>query len=194
MAEARYTLVKTKIPVRDEEWLDRFSLDDHIAARAAGMLLVDGYDQIVPGLYPDEKVYELDTGDRIALSVETYWQENNAGPSLHGYARCINEDGSTKTTFDGKHVEVAFQFNPSAGDVAMQMEKGHTVDDFATDLALIMLGEEPKLKVENVVNEETGETIEIPWIRPSGEGLANANVRFQLDLWRQTEGVPKLKL
>lgn len=102
------------------------------------------YGENGPGIYPDETVVKLDTGELAAVSVERAWLPNGAGIGFRAYARWINADGSSKTSPGGELVESVMHYT---ADMAMLQK--YAADDVARDMALLALGEEPLLKLEN---------------------------------------------
>lgn len=131
------------------------------------------YDAIGPGLYPDETAIELDDGTLIAVSVERHWQANGSGIAFHGYARWINADGSTQTAPNGAHVEASYSFNADPVTLSQFPE-----DDIATEVALLVIGEQPKLM--RSVPQKTGPATTQAVVDPSDEARLNASVRHQV--------------
>lgn len=131
------------------------------------------YGQNGPGLYHDETAIELDDGTIVAVSVERHWLANGAGIAFHGYARWIEDDGSTKTAPNHAHVEASFSY--TADPVTLNQ---HSEDDIATEIALVMIGEEPKLL--RPVPQETGPDVMHPVVDLSEEARLNASVRHQV--------------
>jgi hypothetical protein len=131
-----YTVIQSDIAMRDDTMMSR---EGRIASDVP-------YNQLAPGLYPDETLVELDTGERIAVSVELEWQPNSQGVTLTGYARHVEDDGTTKTAPDGKHVEVGTSHGFTQEDVA-----AYGIDALMAEVARVMLGEPPVL-----MNNEDG--------------------------------------
>lgn len=197
MTKARFTKARKKIAARPDEMLVRYTREERMQAAAQGILLEDPYDQATPGLYPDEQVFVLDTGELIAVSVETYANvEQGFGPAFHGYARWIQEDGQTVQTTAGTHVEATWPVSVDA-DIFARIQEKHgsaTVDVIATDVARLMLGEEPQLIETIPANDEGTETMDVPLINLTNAAKHSANIRTQLEIVRQTNGLPTLKL
>lgn len=209
-----FTALPEQPPRRSDDTLYRYPSAN---ARFKAGAEADPYDTVAPGLYPDETAYELDTGEKVAVSVETYWQENGEGVSFIGFARCIDEDGSSKVTSDGKQVETAYSYVAPA-----VMVNQYGVNAIATDVALMLLGQDTRL-TENLqarVDDEEGhgyvegdqapegtvimvhstssysvETTEtVPLIRLDEMTKANINIRHHLNLVEQTNSFPTLDL
>lgn len=124
-----YRVVKSKIEPRAEELLVR----------------PGPYDEVAPGLYPDEAVVELDTGERVAVSVEEDYRDGDLGVNLRGYARWIEDDGSTHRAPDGTPVETV-----GCAGVAHFEIKERGLDAYRSAMLKMMLGEPPVMrKVEN---------------------------------------------
>ena len=131
------------------------------------------YDDIAPGLYPDEIAVLLDDGTLVAVSVERHWQANGSGTAFHGYARWINEDGSTKTAPNGAHVEPSISFHADSFTLAEYGE-----DALATDVARLVLGEE--LELWRDVPEENGPPSRVPVINIPEDLRVGASIRNQV--------------
>lgn len=131
------------------------------------------YDQHGPGLYHDETAIELDDGAHVAVSVERHWLANGAGISFHGYARWINEDGSTQLAPNGAHVEASISFTADPMTLSQ-----HSEDELATEIALVVIGEPPKLL--RPVPQETGPDVMHPVVDLSEEARLNASIRHQV--------------
>ncbi len=118
-----------------------------------------GWDANAPGLYElsregapaPESVVELNTGERIAVSIEETYVPTTLDVSMRAYARYINDDGSTKKTPDGKDVEVEFSFNVSRADIE---EFG--IDTFRREGLKVVLGEprQEKRPIQNDPNAQ----------------------------------------
>lgn len=163
---------------RDEELLDREPVRDE-----QGKIIADApYDTAAPGLYPNEIAVELDTGEFIAVEVETPWLGNNMGIELHAFARLIEPDGTTKLTPKGQHVEVEIRHNVESPKVERFGREA-----LAKEMLLLVLGE-PLTVVEYVnppIAEEDKpigwtETFEAPMIPWSPEFCLNASIRSAL--------------
>lgn len=74
------------------------------------------WEEVGPGLYPDELALDLGDGLLVAVDVQARWLENGAGVELIGNARWIDIDGRTHLT-DGTHVETTLQPGASPGFV-----------------------------------------------------------------------------
>lgn len=130
-----YTPLDPQPPQRHPGWLNRLQPDEDTPAP---------YDQIAPGLYPDELAVRLNTGELVAVSVERRRLKNGAGMEFRTWARHIEEDGRTKLDPHGEEMELETTFSAShdfihrrgSGD-----EDGEEV--IARELMNLMLGEEP---------------------------------------------------
>jgi hypothetical protein len=177
-----YSKLTKQPPPREPAMLDRRAADGAEAP----------YDQVAPGLYPDETAFELDDGSHVAISVETYWQPNGAGVAFHAYARWIDADGSSHTApaEPGKDGQVEAAFTTS---VTVDQAKKYGVDSLATDAARILLGEDPKEQID--VEVAKGDPPQrVPVLNVSDEVLANARIRDQIKLAKAARGFPKLAL
>lgn len=103
------------------------------------------------GLHLDEIAVELDTGELVAVSVETKWTDGNTGLGLHGWARLINPDGSSQEAPDGKVIETSITFNAPAALVEEHGERA-----LGREVMLAVLGEPPTM-VEVPVDLEKAE-------------------------------------
>jgi hypothetical protein len=149
----RFTLSNKKYDQRPLATLLTYSF----AEKKAQPHLVDPYDEVGPGLYPDESVYTLDTGEEVAISVKPKWEPNGMGLSLTVWGRWINEDGSTKLDADGQEVEVAY----SHGFDAEAAEK-YDLSVLMKEMLLLVLGEEAEEEEDVHVDPEA----EDPMIPP----------------------------
>lgn len=131
------------------------------------------YDAVAPGLYPDETAVTLDDGTLVAVSVERHWLSNGGGIAFHGYGRWINADGSTELAPNGAHVEATHAF--TADPLTLQ---AFGEDDIATEVALLVLGEQPKLLKS--VPQESGPSTVQPVLDVSDEARLNASIRHQV--------------
>lgn len=143
----------------------------NIARRAEAL----NYGQNGPGLYNDETLVKLTTGQLVAVSVERHWADNGGGIAFHGYARAINADGSTIEIEGGKHVEAAISFHAPPLVVSE-----HGADALATDIAKIILGEPPVLTKLVPVDDAPPESRPVVDLPP--ELIANATIAFQLQM------------
>lgn len=142
----KYTLSKKKYQVRAEADLLTYSLAEHKARPS----LKDPYDIVGPGLYPDESVYTLDTGEDVAISVKPQWSPNGAGVAFLVWGRWINEDGSTKLDIDGQEVEVSY----SHGFDAASIEE-HGLPLLMREMLLMVLGEDADAEKDIHVDLDT---------------------------------------
>lgn len=125
------------------------------------------YEDIGPGLYPDETAVKLDTGELVAVSVRPEWLANGSGVALRGWARWIDADGRTHLCPSGQDVELEFCHTASAVDVA-----AHGVPALAAEVLKLLLGEEP---AEVEIDDGTA-----PLIGWSPEVRLNASIRHAI--------------
>lgn len=125
------------------------------------------YDDVGPGLYAGETALELDTGDLVAVSVESQWLENGAGVAFKSCARWINADGSTRLCPNDCHIETNASHTADAVSV-----QAHGVAALGKEMLLLVLGEEPTLITID------GE--EVPIIGWSADVRLNASIRHAL--------------
>jgi hypothetical protein len=151
MAKARYKKAKTKLPLRDDAMLSRVPLE-----RADGSTFIP-WNVVAPGLYPDEEVIKLDSGEMVAVSIEPEWLENNGGIALHAFGRWLNEDGSTHEAF-GFPVETSYSATFNHTDV-----DEHGVDNLAKAVTALILGEDqPNVKVHVDKDVVSGKAPQFP--------------------------------
>lgn len=116
------------------------------------------YEQVGPGLYEGEYVADVEGVGQVAVSVARKREPNGAGMVFRGWARLINEDGSTMLDVDNQEMELEFAYPADPGFiVAKAVKDGDTVvksgeDVIATELIRIMLGE-PQTMVDVPVDE-----------------------------------------
>lgn len=179
---ARYTKASANIPLREDDMLVEtvFSKEE---GRVPGT-----FDVVAPGLYPGEETFTLDDGTLIALKVETHWIPSGRGISFHTLARAIEADGSTILTEEDQPVTAGF----SATIPAVQVLE-HGVDAIATDVARIVLGEDPKIMVDVPMGEGLP-TKKVPLLDLSTDVRTNANIRAQMKLVAQVRKAPVLSL
>jgi hypothetical protein len=96
----------------------------------------EGYAVVAPGLYPDEAVAQLDSGELVAISVEEDYVPTTLGVSLCAVARVIEADGSTKQAPDLNAVEVSFPVGVSKADL-----DARGLDAYRREVLLAVLGE-----------------------------------------------------
>lgn len=78
------------------------------------------YNLVVPGLYPDETLYEVDGAGLVAVSVEARRLENNGGIAVTAWARAIEDDGSTRLDRLGTEMETALSASFDWGAVKLR--------------------------------------------------------------------------
>lgn len=131
---------------------------DTPAPRAPGLLVRDPvqfpghpdplipYDFIAPGLYPDEKVFQLDTGEEIALSVSTARKPSGAGMEFTGWARVITGDGTTLLDAAGEEMEIEFRHIVTMpAFAALDDPKDPAEARIGREIMLLMLGADPTM-------------------------------------------------
>lgn len=109
------------------------------------------YDMVWPGLYQDETVARLDTGDLVAISVNTnlIGQDGmitGGGMEFRGWARLIEPDGSTKRDPAGQEMELVATFAPTPLFIESRATDTETGEQrIAREILRLMLGEEPTM-------------------------------------------------
>lgn len=172
-----YTLLDPQPPLRDEEMLDK-------AYPEGGTPDDAPYNQVAPGLYPNEKAFVTAQGDIVAIAVESRWLPNNEGVVFNAWGRLINADGSTKLAGDGDdHIETEV----SASMTAVEYDRWGQ-DALAREMLLVILGE-PETIVErpnppppDINNPPEGwtETFEAPLIGFSHDYRLNASIQHAM--------------
>lgn len=144
------------------------------------------WEQNGPGLHQDEVAVELDTGELVAVSVEVHWDEGNTGLGLHGWARLINGDGSSKTDPAGKVIETSLPTTVSQdllerhGKKKLGREVMHAVLGEVLTQVRIAASTRPSDSdsvsppAGTVLDPGASHTLLIAW---SDEALRNANIR-----------------
>ena len=94
------------------------------------------FEEVGPGLYADETVYELDSGELVAASIRTDRHGPTGGLTFRAWVRAINEDGSTKLDTLEQEVEIEHHHLAAPG---MLEKRGST--DIAKDVLHLLLGE-----------------------------------------------------
>lgn len=104
------------------------------------------YNEVAPGLYEDETVYTLDTGESIALSCRGKRDPLGAGMRFRGWARVIEADGSTMRDKHGAEMELSFSWpcEPAMFDY-IDDPVGSGEGKIGREIMLLMLGEEPTM-------------------------------------------------
>ncbi len=104
------------------------------------------YDEVGPGLYPDETVYLLDTGEMVAISARSKRDPSGGGMRFRGWARVINDDGSTMLDKHGAEMELSHSFPVDAGLFEyLDDPAGSAKGKIGREVALLMLGEPPTM-------------------------------------------------
>jgi hypothetical protein len=130
VAKGYIKLPKNRFKMRAPEALERPNPDNNN--------IIDPYDMVLPGLYPDEDVLKLSTGETIAVSVEPKWRENRL--VLKCFARWLEKDGSTRISPDGQPLEV--ETSHTFDDAWLE---AHSESELATEIIRLMIGEEPAM-------------------------------------------------
>lgn len=94
------------------------------------------YDDIAPGLYPDEAIYELDTGQLVAVSIRTDRHKITNGLVFQAWARAIEEDGSTRLDTLGEELEIEHRHPVDQGILEQR-----SIPEIAKDVMHLLLGE-----------------------------------------------------
>lgn len=118
---------------------------------------------VVKQLNDTETMIALDDGIKVAVSVVSVWEPNNAGVVFTGKARCLCNDGEPETCPHGQEICTSFTYNVSASLVE---QRG--IDNIAKDVAMALIGE----------------PVETPW---GQELLNNVNIRKAAKVAKQTE-------
>ena len=95
------------------------------------------FDDLGPGLYLDESVARLDSGELVAVSAKLERAASSNGVTVIGWARAINPDGSTMLDPDSGELEVEFRPGFTAHDLSE-----HGSSTLIRWTLLAMLGEE----------------------------------------------------
>lgn len=106
------------------------------------------YDELGAGLYEDETLFELDTGEEVAVSVKATRFGNGSGLEVIGWVRWIEEDGTTRLDSGGNELEGEYRHSFPIGQV-----EALGVPALCKSVLLIMLGEEPELVEVNPSDE-----------------------------------------
>lgn len=143
----KFTVLEPQPPRRNPATL----VKEPIATEDPAVFLPSPYDTVAPGLYPDEMAVQLDTGELVAVAVQTQLpaaQDNRitgGGLVFFGWARLINQDGSTRLDPSGHEIEIETRFPATPSFIASrktQEERGE--DRIARELIMLMLGEDPE--------------------------------------------------
>ena len=130
------------------------------------------YEDVGPGLYEDETVLRLATGELVAVSVERAWLANNAGVVFRAWARLIEDNGTTRRTRDRAEVETVLPYSCTPHEL-----ETFGVDALAKEGLLAVLGEAPTMvpvtpAPTDAVHPETAiderDYRENPWKAPPG--------------------------
>lgn len=104
------------------------------------------YNEIAPGLYPDETVYRLDTGEDVALSVSTKRIATGGGMEFQGWARVIEPDGRTMRDKAGEEMEL-HSIHPVDAATFERLDEPDAPAEakISREVMLLMLGEDPTM-------------------------------------------------
>lgn len=127
------------------------------------------WNQNGPGLYQHSKqgapapetVVKLNTGETVALSVETEFRSNDLAVHLCGWARLIEEDGSSVLSPDGVPIETSCSVGIANADI---VAKGLSV--YKAEVLKLLLGEKPTM-----IDKDT----RLMWV--GDEQMITANIR-----------------
>ena len=147
-----FTKSTLELPLRDEALTD----DEHGA-----------------GLYPDETLIELDTGELVAVSVTSKRQANTGGLMVCAWSRAVNPDGSTLLDSGGEEIENEHHTTFTPHDV---LEYG--IDYLNRQVLLLMIGEPLDAPVD-----ENG--ISTGPLKVSSDVVANASIKNDLSVAQQ---------
>ena len=133
------------------------------------------YEDLGPGLYDDETLYRLDTGDLVAASIRTDRCQMSNGLVFKAWVRVVDETGQTRVDTAGNELELEHHHTAPPGVLAQR-----AAADIARDLLRIMLGEDP------ATHDVDGE--DMPWIALSDEVIASINVRQAISVANGNSG------
>lgn len=130
-----------------------------IPARAAAMLVREPprdaggepagpapYDLVAPGLYPDETVVKLDSGETVAVSVQRRPLPQLGMMEFRGWARVIEDDGRTRLDAFGQEIENEYAHVAAVGSIQSAGGVANSLsgeDQLSREVLLAMLGERP---------------------------------------------------
>jgi hypothetical protein len=140
------------------------------------------YDQIAPGRYPDEYTVLIDSTLLVAASAQPKWLENGAGVEITVIMRCINSDGSTKTTAAGQHIETSYTASYSMEYIEAASNPGATdtssgIFNIAVSTAYLMMNMNPA-----VIGTMSFNGTSQPYVRLSQDILQRVNIVRQAEL------------
>lgn len=143
------------------------------------------YEDNGPGLYADERVVKLDTGDLVAVSCETKWERGNTGLALHGWARLIHPDGSSiedpTGALDEEGRPVVFETSLTT-NIPQSIVDKHGEKVLAKEVMHAVLGE-PLTMVDVAVNKKGAASSDAS-IAPAGTTLQPTAAQVALIAWR----------
>lgn len=131
------------------------------------------WEELGPGLYPNEIAVALTSGEKVAVSVDPTWLENGSGVVLDGNARWIDDTGRTKLAPDDAHVEANLKVTATTADV-----KAFGLKPLAKDVAIMLLGEGPRL---NRPADAALGVLARPVFNVDASALANVSVKNAAD-------------
>jgi hypothetical protein len=170
-----YTKLDPQPAQREEAMLLRYSKAE---ALAGDLPWPCPWDQVSPGLYPDEIAYQLDTSENVAISVEKDWCSNITG--FHAYARWIEADGSTKVVVapddQQRQIEVSWSFSLSTADV-----NTFGLTEIMKDCYRMLLGDAPTL-THDIKDENDVVIGQTPLIELDPQSNTNRSIRGAIEL------------
>lgn len=107
------------------------------------------YDTIQPGLYPDETVAQLESGERVAVSVQRKPLDHGM-MEFRGWARLIEADGRTKIDAFGRPIENEFAHTATVSFIDAAARAPNQLSgeqQLSREILLALLGE-PLTEVE----------------------------------------------
>ena len=125
------------------------------------------YEDLGPGLYPDETLYRLDTGDLVAASIRTDRHAQTNGMIFKAWVRVVDETGQTRVDSADNELEIEHHHAVDPGTLAQRSQT-----EVARDLLRLMLGEDP------ATHDVDGE--QVPWMQLSDDVRASISVRQAL--------------
>lgn len=140
------------------------------------------YDFVGPGLYTGETVVQLDTGELIALSVARKRRPNGGGMDFRGWARVIEEDGSTKLDPAGQEMELEFPHGADAGTMQSIGDDAEAV--ISREIMLMMIGAPATMR--DVPVEEGQDPERAPIVGWAEDVRLNTSIRYAIDMAAKT--------
>ena len=122
------------------------------------------YEALGPGLYEDEYLYVLDTGELIAVSIRRDRHQTSNGLTFQAWARAIDETGQTLVDTIGQELEIEHRHVVDPGSMTIR-----ALTDITKDVLHLLLGE--PLETRDVDGEQ------VEWIALSPDVKASLSIR-----------------